>query len=225
MINKKHDKLKAIELRKTGLSYSEILKQVSVAKSTLAVWLRSVNLSVVQKQRLTDKKLASAIRGALVKKERRIKLTEQIKKEAKGEIGSLSERERWLLGIALYWAEGSKEKSTHPGSGVRFSNSDPLMIKFFISWLMEICKIPENMIQFELYIHENHKDRLPEVIEYWLHFINSSKEHFRHIYLKKNKIKTKRKNIGNSYYGLIRVKVSSSSGLNRKIAGWIEGIS
>lgn len=225
-IDKKHEKkLKAIELRMAGLSYSEILKQVNVAKSTLATWLCSVSLSMPQKQRLTDKKLASALRGALIKKERRIKLTEQIKKEAKSEIGSLSERERWLLGVALYWAEGSKEKSTHPGLGIRFSNSDPLMVQFFTNWLIEICKIPKNMIEFELYIHENHKNRLPEVTKYWLQFIKPPKEHFKHIYFKKNKIKTKRKNVGNSYYGLVRVKVSSSSGLNRKIAGWIEGIS
>lgn len=225
IIDKNHEKkLKAIELRRAGLSYSEILKQVNVAKSTLAVWLRSINLSVAQKQRLTNKKLASALRGALIKKERRIRLTDQIKKEAKSEIGSLSERERWLLGAALYWAEGSKEKSAHPGSGIRFSNSDPLMIKFFTGWLIEICKIPKNMIEFELYIHENHENRLPEVTEYWSQFIKLPKAHFKYIYFKKNKIRTKRKNIGNSYYGLIRVKVLRSSNLNRKIAGWIDGI-
>lgn len=38
----------AIELRKRGLSYSEILMQVPVAKSTLSIWLHSVGLSKTQ---------------------------------------------------------------------------------------------------------------------------------------------------------------------------------
>lgn len=225
MIPKLIQKEKAIKLRRAGLSYSEILKQVSVAKSTLALWLKSVNLSRAQKQRLTEKKLASALRGALRKKEKRILLTEQIKKEAKNEIGRLSIRERWLLGAALYWAEGSKEKHKRPGSGVRFSNSDPLMIKFFIDWLMKICKVPKNMIQLEIYIHENHRHRLEEVIKHWLKYTKFPRARLRRIYFKKNKVKTKRNNTGESYYGLIQIRVARSSYLNRKIAGWIEGIS
>jgi transposase len=50
----------AIQLRREGYSYSEILKKVPVAKSTLSLWLRSVNLTNSQKQKLTLKKLKSA---------------------------------------------------------------------------------------------------------------------------------------------------------------------
>jgi len=55
MVYLNEDYKKAIELRKKGLSYSEILKCVPVAKSTLSLWLRSVGLSKKQRQRLTDK--------------------------------------------------------------------------------------------------------------------------------------------------------------------------
>ncbi len=64
MIAKQKEKNKAIELRKQGLSYREILGQISVAKSSLSLWLKSVKLAQEQKQRLTDKKLASARKGA-----------------------------------------------------------------------------------------------------------------------------------------------------------------
>ena len=37
-------------------------------------------------------------------------------------------------------------------------------------------------------------------------------------------IKTLRKNVGNSYFGVLRVKVKASSVLQRKIAGWIKGV-
>ena len=57
MIIKNELKSKAIELRKQGFSYSEILKQIPVAKSTLSVWLKNVGLSKKQKQKLTKKKI------------------------------------------------------------------------------------------------------------------------------------------------------------------------
>ena len=69
MKSKIEEKNKAIELRKQGLSYREILEQIPVAKSSLSLWLKSVKLAESQKQRLTEKKLASARKGALKRKE------------------------------------------------------------------------------------------------------------------------------------------------------------
>ena len=158
MGKKDKEKIIAVELRKQGLSYSEILKEISVAKSTLALWLQSVGLSKKQKQRLTEKKLASAKRGGLKKKENRILRAKLIKEEAQKEIGQLSKREKWLIGVALYWAEGTKEKEWRPGSGIKFSNSDPLMIKLFLGWLTNICKIPKSQVK-------NDKNNIPNNLE------------------------------------------------------------
>ena len=52
MLAKIEEKQKAIALRKRGYSYSEILAEVPVAKSTLSLWLRSVGLAKKQKQLL-----------------------------------------------------------------------------------------------------------------------------------------------------------------------------
>lgn len=41
MISKIEEKQRAIELRRDGLSYNEILKLIPVAKSTLSVWLKN----------------------------------------------------------------------------------------------------------------------------------------------------------------------------------------
>ena len=82
MILKLQEKEKAILLRKEGFSYTEILKQVPVAKSSLALWLQSVGLSKAQKQRLTDKKWASIRRGWEKWKNTRIKKTIHINTEA-----------------------------------------------------------------------------------------------------------------------------------------------
>ncbi|MBI2054288.1 MAG: hypothetical protein HYT36_03060 [Candidatus Staskawiczbacteria bacterium] len=225
MISKILEKNQAIELRKRGLSYREILEIVPVAKSSLSLWLKSVKLARSQKQRLTEKKLAAMKRGWEACHRKRVLLTEKIKKEAKGQIGRLTKRELWLIGIALYWGEGNKEKDYRPGSSVQFSNSDPNMIKTFLKWIIEIIHIPKDDLGFQIYIHENCKERLSQVINYWAICTGFPEEKFiHHIYFKKNKIKTKRKNIGDNYFGLLRIRAVRSSGLQRKIQGWTEGI-
>jgi hypothetical protein len=214
----------AIELRRKGLTYSEILKEIPVAKSTLSDWLHSVGLSKYQKQRLTEKKLAAIKRGAEAKHIQRIVRTQKIIKDAQREIGMISKRELWLMGTMLYWAEGSKEKDYRPGAGVQFTNMDPLMIHFFLCWLKDICGINKENLIFELYIHETHKCRVEEIINFWSQKINIPPQYFSHIYFKRAGIKTNRKNVGASYFGVIRIRVKSSTFLGRKIAGWTQGV-
>ncbi len=218
------EKQEAIELRKQGLSYAEILKQIPVAKSSLSLWLKSVKLAKSQKQRLTEKKRLSALRGALSRKTKRIALTKEIKDKARLEIGKLSKRELFLIGVALYWAEGTKEKEGHSSQAV-FSNSDSGMIKLYLKWLLSVVHLKKNQIYFVIYIHENNKYRLDEVKNYWIRKTGFPKENFRYVYFKKHIINTKRKNTGNNYFGLLKVSALESSFLNRKIQGWIEGIS
>lgn len=224
MVRKNNERIKAIALRRRGFSYNEILKHVDVAKSTIALWLQDVGLSAKQKQNLTEKRLAAARKGAETKRQIRLANVRKIYAEAAKDIDVLSKRELWLMGIMLYWAEGSKEKEWHPGSGVKFANSDPLMLKLFLKWLKETCSVDENEINFEIFIHENHKERIAVVRKFWAETLNIPVGKFKKVYWKTHKPKTDRKNTGNSYYGVLRMCVKASSSLNRKIAGWIIGI-
>lgn len=226
MRSKISERENAIALRQKGFSYREILEKVPVAKSTLSLWLRNVGLSKKQEQRLTQKKIASMLRGAESRRKERIVRTEKIKSKARIEINRIpiSKQELWLMGIMLYWAEGSKEKTYGGGCRVDFSNSDPRMVSLFLKWLFEICKISKEDVRLVIYIHQNNKERIHDVIEYWAEHTKFSKEHFSHIQYKKHNPKTKRKNIGENYFGLLRITVSTSIDFNRKIAGWIEGV-
>lgn len=224
MIEKINEKQKAIELRRRGFAYGEILKIVPVAKSTLSLWLRSVDLSKEQKQRLTKRKIDAAKRGGETRKAQRMQISERIKKESEKEIANISQRELWLIGIALYWAEGNKAKDYNVSQGVIFSNSDSVMIKIFLRWLREILKISNDRIKLEIYIHKDSKNRVSEAVRYWSMITNMPVEKFKFIYFKNNKVNTKRKNIGSNYFGLLRVIVRKSTDLNRKIQGWIIGM-
>ena len=224
MISKTLEKETAIALRKQGKTYSEILKVVHVAKSTISLWFKEVGLSVPEKQRITEARIAASKRGGAAKRNQRIALQNKIRSLARSEIGVLSPRELFLVGVSLYWAEGNKEKEWRPGGRLGFSNMDPLMLSLFLRWLREIAKTPDDMIGFELYLHESHTPRLQEVLEYWANKLGFCAEECK-IRFKKTKITaTNRRNTGENYFGVIRISVKQSSTLLRKIAGWSEGI-
>ncbi len=223
MIRKIEEKQRAIALRKQGKTYSDILRAVPVAKSTLSIWLQEVGMAKAQKQIFTEAKRLASLRGGQAKRKQRIEKQQEIILRSKSEIGPLSKRELFLLGVSLYWAEGSKEKDYNPGSPLKFANSDPYMIKLFLNWLEE-ANVDKGRISFDIYLHDNNKYRVSEVIKYWSHHTGFSEKLFR-VYFKKNIPSTKRRNINpDTYFGLVRIYIKESSDLVRKINGWVEGI-
>lgn len=223
-MSKEDLKQKAIKLRREGQTYSEILDVIPVAKSTLSLWLREVCLSKKQTQKITQKRIDGQKRGAQAQKNKRVNKQKEIIESAQYDIKSISNRELWLIGIALYWAEGSKSKEHNTSVGISFSNSDPNMIYIFIEWLRRCLGIDDKDIITSLYIHELHKHRTKDILDIWGKKINKPLSFFKYVYYKKNKIKTNRKNTGDLYIGLLRVNIKASSDLNRKITGWIKGI-
>ena len=164
------------------------------------------------------------MRGAEARHQQRIDQTTLITARARKEITCLGFQEKLLIGTVLYWAEGTKQKIGNWGGGVQFGNSDARMAKLFQRWLLEIIKLKSAEIRYEIYIHENNKHRLPEVRNYWASELSISASALDRIYFKRHNPKSNRKNQENGYYGLVRICVRSSSVLNRRIAGWIEGI-
>lgn len=214
----------AIRLRLNGLSYSEILKTIPIAKSTLSLWLRSVHLSKPQKQRLTDKKLVAIARGWEARRRQRIERTNLIKQNAFKDISKINKENLFLMGNMLYWAEGSKQKEHLVSQGVIFGNSDPLMIKMFLKWLKDCLGILDKDLMFDIYIHKNHETHSGATRRYWSEITGFSISKFDKIYFKKHNLSTNRRNKGDSYHGQLRIAVRRSTDLNRKITGWIEAI-
>jgi hypothetical protein len=155
----------------------------------------------------------------------RIEKRDKILFDAKSAIANISEHELFLIGVVLYWAEGAKEKESRPGSAFEFSNMDPKMIQIFIVWLLRVCKIKRNMLIFNIFLHQTHKTRVEEVREYWSSITGFSVDSFTKVYFKRSKIKkTNRKNVGETYHGVLKIIVRKSSELVRKISSWSERI-
>ncbi|MBI4120622.1 MAG: hypothetical protein HY454_04120 [Parcubacteria group bacterium] len=218
MVQKTKERDTAVKLRRKGLSYREILAEIPVAKSTLSLWLRHVGLAKIQKQALSEKRRVAALLGATRRREQRIISTRTTELLAQKEAARFSNKPLWLAGTMLYWAEGAKQKETNISQGVKFSNSDSDMIKLFLKWLIEICKLGQREIKCELYIHQN--SNIEKAINYWNKQLMPLR--VEATYLKRNKTAISRKNIDNGYHGLITIQVRRSTNLNRKIRAWIK---
>jgi len=219
MIKKNQEKIEAIALRKQGLSYREILAKVSVAKSTLSVWLKDVGIAKKQVQQLTEKRKAAQRKAQQTCRNNRIKREEEIIAKAKSDVKEISQKELWLIGTTLYWAEGSKQKENNVSQGVSFGNSDPKMILLFHKWLTECCDITKERLYYRIYIHKTAD--LDKAKKFWSKLLNVKIEK---AHLKNHNPKTVWKNVYNDYNGLLRMDVTKSTDLNRKIKGWILGI-
>lgn len=216
---KQQEKKEAIKLRKQGLSYNEILREVAVSKSTLSVWLKDIGLAKAHTQRLTEKRRMAQQKAQQACRSIRINREANIIQSAEEEIGNLSQREFWLIGSVLYWAEGSKQKPNLVSQKVSFNNSDPKMILLFDKWLKKFCERDAESITYSIYIHTT--GDVDKARKFWSELLKTPIEK---VYFKKGSATTNRKNTGDSYYGLLRIEARRSTDLNRKIKGWNLGI-
>lgn len=214
------DKFKAQKLRKQGLSYREILQTISVSKSTISLWCRDIQLTSKQKLRLLNNKQFGQKKGSLVaaenKRNARIERTKTIKKLAKKDVGRIINRDKFMTGIALYAAEGTK------GDGKSaFANSDPQLIKFMMVWFKMFAKIPLGKFRGSIWLHEGLNEKKAK--DYWSNLTRIPKNQFHKTYVAKIKINSRkiRKNI--HQYGIFSIRFSDSS-THRKIMGWISAV-
>lgn len=216
---------KAVKLRKRGMSYSEICKKVPVAKSTLSGLLKNINLDQKAKQILKKKSTKGQKLGAEARKTDRIERESRIKRSAASEIKKISKNELFLMGLMLYWAEGSKIREGNISQQVAFDNSDPEMSKLFLKWIKESLKIPDEKIVFSIYINSIFKEKENEVLNYWGKVLGIQKRKISYISYTNTKISKKNKHFQRpNYNGILRIRIKSSTDLNRKIAGWTNGV-
>lgn len=212
-------KVKAKKLRVDGYSYSMIKDKLGVSKSTLSNWLAFIpfkpNQEVIQK-------IGSAkLKSALYKQNLKFKNIAAMRKEASQDIGLLSQRDLFMLGIGLYMGEGSKSLEQ-----VNITNSDPVIIRTAIKWLKSFLKL--NTKNFTIAIHAYPDTDLVKSIDFWSKQTKIPKEQFSKIIIDKRKNKSilnKRK----LPYGTISLRVKNGGtipvgvrGLHRKIMGWID---
>jgi hypothetical protein len=180
---RKLDKQKAIVLRGKGYSYSQIKQKLGISKSTLSGWLYDMPLSEKRIRELRDfnpRRIERYRNTVRKKKEDRLK---EVYKKVKKDIGVFSEREIFLLGLFLYWGEGTKSANC----STQLTNTNPAMINFFIKWL-KLLGVNKKDLKVKLHLYSDMK--INESINFWSKKINVPINQFKKPYIKKTKLKS-----------------------------------
>lgn len=210
-------------MRKQGRSINEIVKLLSVSKSTISYWCRDIALTPHQ-QRLLVKRQRSAgligrLKAAEMKRDVRIRKTQRESKRGAMDVGSLSERDIFTIGLALYWGEGNKSGNEECG----LTNSDPAIIRAFIAWMQRVYKIPPTDLILRISINETHKNRIAAVERYWSKVTSIPLSQFTKTCIIKTRSKKTYEN-PEQHFGTLRVKVRRGTDLHRRVMGSIQAL-
>jgi hypothetical protein len=173
-------KVKALEMRRNGASYSMIKEQVGVSKSTLSLWLRDMPLPEERIRELRDFNETRIERTRETKRRKKEVRLEGVREVAKKKIGELNERELFLAGLFLYWGEGAKTKD----SSVILSNTDPSMLIFFIQWL-QILGVSKDRLKIRINVYSDMN--IQKELNYWSDVLKIPLSQFRKPYVKVSK--------------------------------------
>jgi hypothetical protein len=198
-------------LRKQGLTYQEILRQLPVAKSSLSLWLKDFPLTNAEKHLLKKRKDSNIsigrIRSAASNRQHKIDKDKIFRQEAKLLFENNKDNTLFHTGIALYWAEGAKRNDMF-----HFMNSDSDMINVLISWLENFTEYKRSDLGFRLYIHKPFIRDNWEM--WWQKQLHISSTQFKKTIIKPSGLGIKKRP---NYKGCIRLEVPRSVHLLTKM--------
>jgi hypothetical protein len=218
--NAKDDlRVKARELRLQGWTYDQIQVELGCSKSSISLWVR--DLPKPERRDPTEQaRLAARKRWEhelAVRDEQR----QRAKAAAAQEIGAMTSRELFMTGVALYWAEGAKDKPYARRENVQFVNSDPGVIQIFMAWL-DLLGVEPERLRYRVMIHAT--GDVEGAKQYWADLVGVDASAFQRTTIKKHNPRTIRKNVGENYRGCLVISVRQCADLYRRIEGWWNGM-
>lgn len=169
-------KMKVHDLRKQGWSLGEISLKMKIPKNTISGWVRDIQLTKKQKERIKQKIIASGAIGrplaVKVNREKIEKWKENIKNKVKhfGQLPLQGPKIRKLICGLLYLCEGAKYPSS---KYLHFGNSDSKIIYFFINLLRKTYCIDSDKLRFS--IGYRFDQNYEELKDYWSNLIGIPK--------------------------------------------------
>lgn len=204
-------------MRKAGSSLGDIARRLGVSKGSVSFWVRDIALTQEQRAKNT----ARGFSRDAVEKRRTTRIQQTKKKhlavflEAQKEVRVLKQKSLWLLGVALYWGEGTK---TFRGN-VSIANSDPAIIKIMMQFFREILKVSE--LKFRCHVHTFSHQSARKAELYWSGVTGIPVQQFYKTYSKKSVASTNKRDT--LPYGTVGIYISDTA-LQLKMLGWIEGL-
>lgn len=172
-------KLKAIELRKLGISMGKIEKSLGIPKSTLSSWFRGIKLNKKAQYKITEDRLkhlrlarSKAVKWHNEQKKLRLNDARAAALKTLIELDTINPAIKELALSMLYLGEGGKGDK----SGTLLGSSDPLILKFFTGMLIQNYKIDVYKIKCALHLRA---DQNPEKLKrYWSQILNLPIQNF-----------------------------------------------
>jgi hypothetical protein len=216
------DKVKLLRFA-DGLSLGQIQKVTHVPKSTISTWVAGTSLTAAQIEKIKLDALRllqeGRIKSQKIQRENRDSKVKDLMSRGILEVGQLNNRDFMIAGIALYWAEGFKNKHERR---LGFCNSDPSMIKFYLYWLENVLSVESKDLIARLTLNESYKEKTKSIEQYWSDLTGIPLNQFSKAFYQRTQWK-KQYNTEN-YHGVLRIHVKRSLDNFLKMKGWIEGL-
>lgn len=157
---KKEKQKQAKELRKKGCSLSEIAEKLHVAKSSVSEWVRGIQLTDEQQERLKQKQKTHLVASHAMQIKYR-KMREYYQSLGCKDTLSIGNTLH-IMGCLLYLGEGTKNKNT-----MAFTNIDSDVICLFLRFLRECYNIPVSKIKLNIVCYIQNEEETENIIRYW----------------------------------------------------------
>ncbi|WP_415952786.1 hypothetical protein [Streptomyces sp. KLOTTS4A1] len=210
---------RARELRLLGWTYNQIQAELRCSKSSVSLWVR--DLPKPEPRCSPEEQLRRMNEGLAKLRASQEQARARVKQEAAAAVGHLSDRELFLLGVSLYWAEGTKSKPYRRQESLQFINSDPGVIRVYLQWLA-LLGVPPDRLTLRVHIHESADVSAAE--SYWAELVGVEVAALSKPNLKRHNPRTVRKNTDEAYHGCLMIYVRQSAELYRRIEGAWYGI-
>jgi transposase-like protein len=161
---KTEERKRAREMRRErGLAITEIARCLGVSKSSASLWVRDIQLTEEQHEALRGQNAAynRQRKGREVATANR--RTERVRAQEHGRLLARRAIPDHIAGCMLYWAEGAKDRNA-----VRFSNSDPDLVRFFVTFLRAHFDLADKDIRVTCNLFADHLERQQEIEQFWL---------------------------------------------------------
>ncbi|PCI30267.1 hypothetical protein COB55_00610 [Candidatus Wolfebacteria bacterium] len=210
---------KVLSMRKEGYSYTDISKVTGVARGTLSDWL--CDMEYTPNKEVVKRIGKARVMAAEAQRQKKLSSLQEAERRARVDIGNLSERDLFLLGIGVYIGEGAKSQDS-----IRVINANPEVINLAIRWLKNSCGLSTKNLKLAIHIYPD--NNMQTCLQFWAQSTGIPKSQFGKTQIDKRKKKNIKR--GKLPFGTAHLLVKSCGNpdfgvtLSRRIHGWMKTV-
>jgi len=188
--------------RDEGAPIKEIARRVGVAPSSVSRWVRDIKLTPDQEHELLRRNPAYNRQLSGTTKQAANRRTERLAFQEEGRNLARRADSCHVAGCMLYWAEGEKDRNS-----LRFYNSDPEMVRFFVFFLKKYFDLGDEEIRITCNLFADHLHQQREIEQFWLDVAQLPRRSLCKSYVNAYSKHSKKKRTNRLPYGTVRVTV------------------